>query len=105
MCVSTLESASSSIRMLGIANQGAGDGGALLLSARKRDAALADHGVVAVGKALDVGGDVGCIGGVVNLLVGGVVNTQGDVLADAFAEQESFLRYEADAPAQGRRAG
>ena len=33
-----------------VADQGAGNGGALFLSAGKRDAALADHGVVASGK-------------------------------------------------------
>ena len=81
---------------LRIANQGAGDGSALLLSAGERDAALADHGVVAFGKALDVGRDVGGFGGVVNLLVGGRVDAKRDVLADAVAEQESFLRDESD---------
>ena len=47
----------------GIANEGAGDGGALLLAAGEGDAAFADHGVVAFGEGFDVGGDVGGFGG------------------------------------------
>src|SRR5579862_7505674 len=55
---------------LGIANKGAGNGGALLLSAGEGDAAFAHHGVVAFGKALDVGCDVGSFRRVVNVEIG-----------------------------------
>src|ERR1700757_3112405 len=64
---------------LGIADEGAGNGGALLLSARERDAAFSDHGVVAFGEGLDVGGDVRRVSRVVNLLVGGGVYAERDV--------------------------
>ena len=55
---------------------------------------------IAFGKAFDVGGDVGGFGGVVNLLVGRGVDAQGDVFADAVAEEKSFLRHESDVFAQ-----
>jgi hypothetical protein len=46
----------------GAAQQGASDGGALLLAPRKSDAALADGRVVAFGETFDVLGDVGGFG-------------------------------------------
>ena len=98
--VSTLESASSRIRISRIANEGASDCGALLLSAGERDAALADHGVIAFGKAFDVSCDVGRFRRVVNVLIGGRVDAEGDIFADAVAEQESLLRHESDVLAQ-----
>src|SRR5450631_4475530 len=85
---------------LGIANQGAGNRRALLLSAGERDAAFSHHRIVAFGKTLDVDCNVGRVGRVVNLLVGGGVDSQGDVLADAVAEQESFLGHESNVLAQ-----
>src|ERR1035438_3479092 len=45
------------------AQEGAGDGGALLLASGEGDAALADRRVVAFGKTLDVVRDVGGLGG------------------------------------------
>src|ERR1700686_4524850 len=68
---------------LGIADESAGNGGALLLPAGKRDATFSDHGVVAFGEGLDVGRDVRCVGRVTNILIGGSVHAQRDVLADA----------------------
>jgi hypothetical protein len=56
----------------GAAEDGAGDGGALLLAAGEGDAALAHRGVVAVGKRLDVGGDVGGLGGSDDFFVRGI---------------------------------
>ncbi len=38
----------------GTAEEGAGDGGALLLASGEGDAALADGGVIAIGEGLDV---------------------------------------------------
>ena len=48
----------------GVAEEGAGDGGALLLAAGEGDAALADDGLEAAGKVEDLGGDVSGAGGV-----------------------------------------
>ena len=66
-----------------VADEGAGDGGALLLSAGEGDAALADHRVVAFGEAFDVGGDVGGFGGISGSLRRWRLDSEGDVLADA----------------------
>ncbi len=83
-----------------VAQDGAGDGGALLLPARKGDAALADHGLVAFGKTCDIARQPGDFGGAADLLRGGRFHAEGDVLRDGGAEQESLLRHEADLPAQ-----
>ncbi len=56
----------------GVADEGAGDGGALLLAAGEGDAAFADDGVEAGGELEDFGGDVGGAGGVFDLVLGGV---------------------------------
>src|ERR1700686_5683594 len=68
------------------ADESAGNCGALLLSAGKRNAAFSDHGVVAFGEGFDVGRDVRRISRVTNILVGGRVHAERDVLADAIAE-------------------
>ena len=65
----------------GVAEDGAGDGGALLLAAGEGDAALADDGLEAAGELEDLGGDVGGGGGVEDLGVGGVGAAEGDVCA------------------------
>ena len=53
-----------------VAQNRPGDGGALLLPARKRDAALAHHRLVALGKALDVLGQAGDFGRPADLVAG-----------------------------------
>ena len=84
----------------GIADHGAGDGRALLLAAGERDAALADHGVEFGGELIDFSGDAGDLGGIVNLLVGGVIDAEGEVFAQGLAEQESVLRHVTHRPPQ-----
>ena len=49
---------------------GAGDRHALLLAARELQPALADHGLVAVGQALDEGADLRQLGGAAHLVLG-----------------------------------
>ena len=51
-----------------VADQGARDGDALLLSARQRDAALADDGVVAIGHLVDELAGVGQLRGAHDLV-------------------------------------
>src|SRR6202030_722445 len=89
---------------LRITDQGTGNGGTLFLSAGEGDAALADYRLIALGEALDVGGDVGCFGGVVDLLIGGGVYAKRDVFADAVAEEERFLRHESNIAPQCRQS-
>src|SRR5712664_3980989 len=52
----------------GVANDGSGDGGALLLSSRESDAAFADNCFVFMGEALNVGIEAGDFGGLANLI-------------------------------------
>src|SRR4029077_15934253 len=82
------------------AQQSACDGSTLLLASGESDAALADRGVVAFGKAFDVLSDVGGFGSRFDFFETRIVSTEGDVLADGEAEQECFLGYEADIAAQ-----
>ena len=49
--------------------------------------------------------DVGDGGGVFDLLVGGVGDAEGDVVADGVGEEEGLLRDEADGWRGGRRGG
>ena len=66
----------------GIAQDGAGDGGALLLAAGESDAALADHGLVAVGERFDIGREPGDFGGAADLVLAWRLrHAEGDVLA------------------------
>src|ERR1700722_6276167 len=85
---------------LRIADQSTRNRRALFLAAGERDAAFSYHRVVAFGKALDVGCDIRRIGCVVDLLIGGRVHAQGDVLADAVAKKKSFLGNEPNTPAE-----
>ena len=84
-----------------VADDGAGDGGALLLTAREGDAAFADHGVEALGELEDLGGDVGDGGGFLDLFGSCLGNTEGDVLANGLGEEEGLLGDEAYVFAQG----
>ncbi len=83
-----------------IADESARDGGALLLAARERDAALAHERFVLLRERFDVGSDAGGFGSALDLLCGGVHCAEGDVLADGVAEQERLLRHEADGATQ-----
>src|SRR5580698_3830334 len=82
------------------AEKSAGDGGALLLASGERDATFAYCGVVAFGETLYVLRDVSGFGGgfnVVELRLAVFLRyAVGDVLANGVAEEECFLRYEAD---------
>src|SRR5437763_15974720 len=82
----------------GIANQGAGYCGALLLSAGERDSALANQSFVLFGKLFDVSGYVRCLRRPANFHVAGLGHTESDVLANSFAEEKSLLRNETDVP-------
>lgn len=68
---------------VGLADEGAGNGHALLLAARERDAAGANVGVVALGQGDDEVVDGGVSAGLVELGVGdgGVVDAEEDVFA------------------------
>ena len=83
-----------------VADYGAGDSGALLLSAGKRDAALTDNRVVFVGEAFDVGIEAGDFGGLADLVDVVIREAKGDVAADGFAEEIGVLRNIADGAAQ-----
>src|SRR6266851_5180331 len=69
-----------------IADDGAGNGGALLLSPGESDAALADHGFVGLAEVLDVAVQAGYIGGFADALLVVFGQAEGDVAADGFAE-------------------
>src|SRR5579864_2251697 len=86
-----------------IANDGARYRGTLLLAARERDAALAYHSLVLLREALDVGGDIGRFRRGAHLLVCGVGDAEGDVVAHRGAEKEGLLRHEPDIAAQSRQ--
>src|SRR5271169_1943905 len=81
------------------AEQGAGNGGALLLASGEGDAPLADGGVVAFGETLDVVGNVGGFGGGFDVVQRRLAvfarnlmrNAVSDVFADGVAEEEGFL--------------
>src|SRR5260370_21781480 len=84
----------------GIADDGAGDGGALLLSARKSDAALADYRFILIREAFDVGIEAGACRGFTNLMQIVIRKAKGDVAADCFAEEIGVLRDVADRATQ-----
>ena len=69
-------------------DEGAGDGRALLLATRERDAALADERLEALGEVLDVGQEVGLQRGLLDGLLLGVELAEGDVVGHRIAEEE-----------------
>src|SRR5216684_3811909 len=69
-----------------VADDGACNGGALLLSAGKSDAAFADHGVVGFAEVFDVAVQAGNFGGFADAQIIIFRQTEGDVAADGFAK-------------------
>ncbi len=86
-----------------IGENGAGDGDALALAAGKFGAARADEGVIALGQRGDEIVGVGLAGGVLDFLEGCAGFAVFDVLADAAAEEQDFLRHDGDLRAHGRQ--
>lgn len=79
--------------------QGAGDGEALLLSAREAHAALADFGLVALGEFFDGVVDFRHAAGLHDLVEGGVGVGHQQVVVDRAGEQHGFLRHDAEVAA------
>src|SRR5437773_4487570 len=77
-----------------IADDRTGNRSSLLLTSGERDTALAYQCFVLLGEILNFRRDVGgfCCG--VDVLIAGILFTEGNIFADGFAEQESFLRDE-----------
>src|SRR5579859_6505008 len=74
-----------------IADDGAGDGDALALTAGERDASFADDGVVALRHLLDKLMRIGELGGSENLRTAGARLTISDVVPDRSVKQHRFL--------------
>ena len=84
-----------------VGEHGTGDGDALALAAREREAALADDGVVAVGERLDEDSRAPATSAARrDLVVGGVGTPVGDVVAHRVGEQERVLEHDADLAAK-----
>ena len=81
---------------LGLRDQGAGDGDALLLPARQVDSALFDVGVVALRQLEDELVRLGRSGGGDHLFVAGLRAPIADVIAHRAGEQDRLLRHDAD---------
>src|SRR5277367_5506274 len=84
----------------GIAQHGAGDGRALLLSAGKSHAALSDHGLEASGKFIELSANMSRLSGAEDLFVASRGDAEGDVFAQRLAEEKCLLGDEADVSAQ-----
>src|SRR6266446_1355599 len=84
-----------------VADDGAGDSGALFLSTGESDAALADDGFVFMGEAFDVRIEAGDFRGLADLIEIVIGQAEGDVAADGFAEEVGVLRDVANGAAQG----
>src|SRR5260370_2540438 len=83
-----------------VADNGAGNGGALLLAAREGDTALTNYGFIFVGEAFDVRIEAGDLRGLANLVEIVIREDERDIAANGFAEQVSVLRNVADGTAQ-----
>src|SRR5712671_465346 len=83
-----------------VADNGAGNGGALLLASGEGDAALANYGFIFVGEAFNVGIEAGDLRGLANLVEIVIREAERDIAANRFAEQVSVLRNVADGTAQ-----
>ena len=86
-----------------LAQDGARQRCPLLLAAGKRDAALADHGVEPLRKALNLAGNAGDLRRFENVLFVRVRHAKRDVLAQRLAEKERVLRHVSDRPPQLRQ--
>src|SRR6185369_9461838 len=84
-----------------IANHGAGDGRALLLASREGEPSLTNHRLIARREVLYILRNARDFRGSLDLLIGGVLGAEGNVLANGVAEQKSLLRDEADILADG----
>ena len=93
---SMLAVASSRMMMGGVLQDGAGDGDALLLAAGESAAALAHHGVIAVGQRHDEIVAAGFFGGVDHLGLGGIGLAEEDVGPDGVVEQVHVLEHHGD---------
>ena len=80
--------------------EGAGKRDELLLSGRKRAAALADFFLKAIGERADEVGEVYVLGGFFYVFVVDPVRAQADVAGDGAGEQERVLQDDAEAAAQ-----
>jgi hypothetical protein len=89
----------------GVADDRAGDGGALPLAAGERDAALPERRVEAEREVVDVARELREPRDLADprpprLLVVGLGDAVGDVLGDGVAEEERLLRHQADVASQ-----
>ena len=83
-----------------VAQDGAGDGDALALAARERDAAFADLGVETLRQRGDESRRMSELGGARDLGVGGVRPAETDIVAHGGCEHDAVLRHQRDAGAQ-----
>jgi len=81
---------------LRVLHDGAGNRNALLLTARKLDAALAEHRVVALGQSLDERVGVRRAGRLLDLLHARVRATVRNVVSHAHVEQHGLLGHQAN---------
>ena len=81
--------------------QHAGNSHALLLAARERHAALADHGLIAGRELLDIVRNAGRLRGLAHGLV--VCAADADVLLDRAGEEERLLQHDPDMITNPRR--
>ena len=82
LSASRADVASSSNKILGVLDDGTGDGHSLLLTSRELCTPLADQRVVAVGQTRVEGKSVGLLGSGLDLLLGHIVAAKGDVGLD-----------------------
>ena len=83
-----------------VGEEGACQCDALALPTREREAPLADHGVVPVGKGEDELVGLGRLGGGDDVVEGRIGNAEGDVVPDRVGEQEALLEDDTDLPAE-----
>jgi len=84
----------------GVADEGAGDGDALALSAREAEATFAERGVVTVGEGFDEVVGVGFAGGGDDFIAGGAGFSEGNIFSDGGVEEEDVLADEGEMEAE-----